>query len=86
MKQRINRMNHKYTLQQINDSTIIKRDGTEDSILVHEHVETISQSWYHWLSGVNIQQAFPYLNADEREFLLTGITAERWNSMFNTER
>lgn len=38
-----------------------------------------------WQSGVLIQNAFPNLNADEREFLMTGITAEEWEAMFEGE-
>lgn len=30
-----------------------------------------------------IQNVFPYLNAEEREFLLTGSTAQEWNDLFN---
>ncbi|QGH74760.1 hypothetical protein DSS3PM1_00084 [Bacteriophage DSS3_PM1] len=34
-----------------------------------------------WLRGeMLIQDAFPHLNADEREFIKTGITAEEWPS------
>jgi len=30
-----------------------------------------------------IQDVFPYLNGDEREFLLTGIAPAEWNDLFN---
>jgi hypothetical protein len=29
----------------------------------------------------HMQDIFPQLNADEREFLMTGITVEEWDSM-----
>lgn len=29
-----------------------------------------------------IQDIFPHLTADEREFIKTGITAEEWNILF----
>jgi hypothetical protein len=32
-----------------------------------------------------VQKQFPYLNAGEREFLLTGITPEHWNKMMGAE-
>jgi len=35
-----------------------------------------------WQSGTLIQNAFPMLNADQREFVKTGITPEEWNEMF----
>jgi hypothetical protein len=35
-----------------------------------------------WKRGVLIQNAFPNLSPDEREFLKTGITSEEWEAMF----
>lgn len=37
------------------------------------------------LNGELIQNCFPTLNADQREFLLTGATPEEWDSMFPEE-
>jgi hypothetical protein len=33
-------------------------------------------------AGALLQNAFPNLNADEREFFKTGITGEEWDQMF----
>lgn len=33
-----------------------------------------------------IQDIFPDLTADQREFILTGITAEEWDNMFPEEQ
>ena len=33
-----------------------------------------------------VQDAFPQLSADEREFLMTGCTPEEWNEMFPPEK
>jgi len=35
-----------------------------------------------WVDGMLIQNAFPQLDADEREFLMTGITPAEWNEAF----
>ena len=35
-----------------------------------------------WKGGELIQVAMPRLNADEREFIMTGVTAEEWEEMF----
>jgi hypothetical protein len=32
--------------------------------------------------GVLIQDAFPQLSKEQREFIKTGITAEEWDEMF----
>lgn len=39
-------------------------------------------SYQSWADGALIQDAFPTLSADEREFLLTGCTPEEWAEMF----
>jgi hypothetical protein len=39
-----------------------------------------------WESGVvSIQEAMPYLNDNDREFILTGITQGEWNAAFSEE-
>ena len=35
-----------------------------------------------WREGALIQDVMPSLSADEREFLMTGITPDEWNEMF----
>ena len=35
-----------------------------------------------WREGEFIQVAMPYLTADEREFIMTGITPEEWDATF----
>lgn len=35
--------------------------------------------------GALIQDAFPNLTADEREFMMTGITPEEWEETFGGE-
>jgi hypothetical protein len=38
-----------------------------------------------WASGELIQDAFPDLSPDDREFLKTGITAEEWEQMYRED-
>jgi hypothetical protein len=36
-----------------------------------------------WSGGfVSLQEAMPYLNNNDREFILTGITSEEWSKAF----
>jgi len=44
--------------------------------------EQFMECYIRWQNGELIQNAFPMLSADEREFILTGITPDQWNSMF----
>lgn len=34
-----------------------------------------------WEQGEFVQDVFPHLTADQREFLMTGITPEEWAAM-----
>jgi hypothetical protein len=36
-----------------------------------------------WRAGTLIQDAFPMLTVDQREFLMTGATPEEWNACFS---
>jgi hypothetical protein len=38
-----------------------------------------------YLNGALIQDAFPQLSADDREFIKTGITPEEWDALFGGE-
>lgn len=38
----------------------------------------------YYTDGELIQNAFPNLNAGEREFIKTGITPTEWDAMFGT--
>lgn len=49
-------------------------------------VETYLTGFSSWKDGHgNIQDQLPNLTDDEREFLMTGITAEEWDNMFPEE-
>ena len=38
-----------------------------------------------WSNGMLIQNAMPNLTSDEREFLMTGITASEWAETFGED-
>jgi len=38
-----------------------------------------------WTDGTLIQKAMPELTADEREFVMTGVTAEEWAVEFGQD-
>ena len=45
-------------------------------------IEVTQEQLSSWESGVLIQNAMPNLSADEREFIMTGITPAEWDSAF----
>lgn len=49
--------------------------------------ERLDQCWSQnpARKGKHIQDVFPELSADEREFLMTGVTPQEWEEMFGKE-
>lgn len=45
-------------------------------------VEVNENDYLDWQDGELAQNAFPYLSADEREMLISGICPTCWNGMF----
>lgn len=39
----------------------------------------------NWNNGMLIQNAMPNLSADDREFILSGITKEEWDQFMGSE-
>lgn len=35
----------------------------------------------YWKNGEHAQNVWPHLSADDREFIMTGITKEEWDAM-----
>jgi len=46
---------------------------------------TEQQMWNYEMGLGLIQDVFPNLNSSEREFLMTGVTDEEWNSVFGEQ-
>ena len=47
--------------------------------------EQFNEAFEAWQSGVLIQYAFPTLDADQREFIKTGITPADWDVLYEGE-
>lgn len=47
--------------------------------------EEFALAYEAWANGMVLQEAFSTLNADEREFVKTGITPDEWEEMFGGE-
>lgn len=48
-------------------------------------LDITDEELYQYYCGALIQEAFPRLTPDEREFFKTGYTAEDWEQMFSGE-
>ena len=50
----------------------------------HE-IEVNEMDYLDWKDGALAQEAFPYLSAEDREMLISGICPDCWDSMFGVE-
>jgi len=48
-------------------------------------VEVNESDYWDWQDGELVQNAFPYLSADEREMLISGICPTCWDKMFGSD-
>lgn len=49
----------------------------------HAHEVAVSEAdFWDWQDGALVQDAFPYLTADEREMLVSGICPDCWEQTF----
>lgn len=55
--------------------------------ICHENhtVMVYTDDFYAWKHEKNAQEAFPYLSAEEREMLISGICPDCWDSLFADE-
>ena len=45
-------------------------------------IDVTREQLSRWQDGELIQNVMPHLTPDEREFIMTGITAQEWTAMF----
>jgi len=60
-------------------------DGKRVEMTLNCSIEELAAGNAAYHKGALIQDAFPFLTADEREFLMTGITKSEWNEIFSEE-
>lgn len=56
-------------------SQVSGKENTMDINVTKEQID-------NWQNGMLIQLAMPNISADEREFLITGITPQEWEKLF----
>lgn len=62
---------------------IITRTSTLSGHISSMNIDVTLEQVASWEQGELVQNAMPNLSADEREFIMTGITPTEWNEMFN---
>ncbi len=62
---------------------IITRTSTLSGHISSMDIDVTLEQVASWEQGELVQNAMPDLSADEREFIMTGITPTEWDEMFN---
>ena len=62
---------------------LITRKSQISGITRTINLPVTEEQFLNWANGFLIQEAFPNLTEDEREFLKSGIVAEEWNQLFS---
>lgn len=61
-------------IQVTRQSVLTKQINTMELPILQEHLDI-----YDTVGDILVQDAFPNLNAEQREFLISGITPQEWN-------
>jgi hypothetical protein len=82
--QRENRLGIKYLIREVSYKEIVVQiKGTEKAMLIKVPMQQFLAGWFKWqINGDFIQDAFHFLNEDEREFILTGLMPGDWEKIF----
>lgn len=60
----------------------ITRTSMFSGITREREIDITEDQLTRWAGGELIQKVCPYLSADDREFLMTGVTPEEWDQAF----
>lgn len=61
---------------------ILRRTSLISNKVNEMDLDITQEQLNRWRRGEKIQNVFPHLTADEREFIMTGITPEEWKANF----
>ncbi len=70
-------------IQVTRQSVLTRKMNTMKLPILQEHLDI-----YDKIGGFNVQDIFPQLDAEQREFLINGVTPQEWNKYigdFNDE-
>ena len=70
----------KYDIKQIGEEVVFAKvcQVSGDTYILKVPIDLVEK----WQRGESIQNVFPMLTPDQREFMMTGITPAEWDHMF----
>ena len=64
---------------------LIERQSPYNQVINRLEIDITEEQLQEWKDGALIQDVMPDITEDEREFILTGMTAEDWLAIFGPE-
>lgn len=65
---------------------LIQRRSIYSGKMRTKDLDITREQWDQWLEGNTfVQDCFPQLNEDDREFILSGMTPEEWDEIYPDE-
>jgi hypothetical protein len=78
-------MNFEYSDVPSGVKIVLPSLGNKSSVFEGISIEQFANGVRIYNEGALMQRAFSFLNADQREFLMTGTTSEEWDALFSEE-
>lgn len=69
----------------VGDKAVVTKQSPFSRVWHTATLVMTDDQYSNWQGGELIQKALAHLTADEREFLMTGITPEEWDEAFEEE-
>lgn len=69
----------------VGGNLVVKAKSPVTGIVRTQIFGVTEEQFLAWKNGKLIQRAFPLLSADDREFIMTGITPDEWEATFKEE-
>lgn len=63
----------------------ITRKSLFSGVVRTRELDVTQEQIDEWENGALIQNVFPHLSEDDREFLMTGMTADEWDALTKEE-
>ena len=64
---------------------LIERTSMISGKTTYRELDITQEQLDEWKEGAFIQDVFPYLSIGDREFIMTGITEEEWDTLMEEE-
>lgn len=65
---------------------LIRRVSMISGVVREKEINVTEAELRAWQGGLHIQHAMPNVSPSDREFILSGITDEEWDTCFGEER